>query len=228
MGDSPISPDGNYRWTGTEWEPIQTITEYSSEFRNPFQSEHSIVKVENNFQTSFERTYYDNQTINMDIFNQEPKVINWNLYVKMLCSLPFIGLLCILAYYSMMWLFVCFLPILGLMWISLFGAINIIDEYLSEEYSNHSKIIFMLLMIGWIGLTAYYLLFNDELIISILLTAAYVVPALLLHQGIILFDKKIEQLGFAKGMFSASLKIARIIFGVVVTVLMAWLPKAIA
>ena len=84
MAESPIfSPDGSHTWTGTKCVPIQSETQQSSEYRNPFQSQHSVIEVGNHASTQIEGVYTDGKIIEyIDVFKQQPHGIKWKYYWK--------------------------------------------------------------------------------------------------------------------------------------------------
>jgi hypothetical protein len=206
-----LSPDGSQTWTGTKWVPIESETQHTSEFRNPFQSQHSVAEIGNHAPPLIEEAYPNEEKFEyIDIFNQGPRGGKWGYYWKILLVLSSIAAICLLAYYPSVEAVLCILLTLGIIWALLYGFQAILDEYLSKERPLHTKITLVLLFVGAIGVFAFVSLSDwGDLLTGILLTGAYIVPALLIYHLVISFDEKVETLGWKRGMISSSLTLLK-------------------
>jgi hypothetical protein len=230
MVDPIFSPDGSQTWTGTKWVPIQSETQHSSEFSNPFQSQHSVVEVGNHASTQIEYTYPDRKNVEyIDVFKQQQHVEKWKYYGKMLLVLLWLGAVCLSAYFGEFGLLVAIL-LMTLVGIFVSSILQYIPrEFSSNESTLHSKIILALLIVGGIGFFSYATFIWDEgnWFVGILLTGAYFVPAALLYQAVLFYDKQIETLGWKRGMISASLKMVKWVLPVVFSIALALATESI-
>ena len=214
MAESPIfSPDGSHTWTGTKWVPIQSETQQSSEYRNPFQSQHSVIEVGNHAPNQIEENYASRGNVEyIDVFKQQPHGIKWKYYGKMFLVLLWLGAVCLSAYFGEFGLLVVIL-LMTLVGIFVSSILQYIPrEFSSDESTLHSKIILALLIVGGIVFVTIMLLnldvpgFVSNIFVGFLLTGAYFVPAALLYQAVIFYEKQIETLGWKRGMIRASQK----------------------
>ena len=146
----------------------------------------------------------------IDIFNQGPRGGKGGYYWKIILVLSLIAAICLLAYNPSVEAVLCILPTLVIIWSILYGFQTILDEYLSKERPLHTNITLGLLFVGAIGVFAFVSLSDwGNPMLGILLTGAYIVPALLIYQIVIFYDEKVETLGRKKGMISASLTLLK-------------------
>jgi hypothetical protein len=214
MADPIFSPDGSKTWTGTKWVPIQSETQHPSEFRNPFQSQHSVVEVGNHASTQIEDTYPDRKNVEyIDVFKQQQHVEKWKHYGKILLVLLWLGVVCLSVYFGYFGLAVVILlmTLVGIFASSFIQYILTVDW--RKERTLHSRIILVLLLVGAICVFAFVSLSDwGDWFLGLLLTGAYVIPATLLYQAVIFYDQQIEKLGWKRGMISASLKMVKWVF----------------
>ena len=226
MVDPIFSPDGSQTWTGTKWVPIQSETQHSSEISNPFQSQHSVIEVGNHASTQIEGVYTDGKNIEyIDVFKQQQHAEKWKHYGKMLLVLLWLGAVCLSAYFGDFGLLVVIL-LMTLVGIFVSSILQYIPrEFSSNEGTLHSKIILALLIVGGIVFVTIMLLnqgvpaFGANILLGFFLAGVYFVPAALLYQAVLFYDKQIETLGWKRGMISASLKMVKwvvpVVFGLV-------------
>ena len=232
MADPPLfSPDGSHTWTGTKWIPIQSETQHSSEYRNPFQSQHSVIEVGNHASNQIEETYASRGNVEyIDEFIPQPQGVKWNYYRKILLPLLWIGVVCLLAYFGEFESLVIII-LMTLMGIFASGFSVSLSLYWGAGRTLHSTIILVLLCVGGIVFVTIMLLnlnapvFSVNIIVGLFLIAIYFVPAALLDQAVIFYDKQIEILGWKRGMISASLKMVKWLFPVFIAIVFA-LAKA--
>ena len=214
MAESPIfSPDGSHTWTGTKWVPIQSETQQSSEYRNPFQSQHSVIEVGNHASNQIEETYASRGNVEyIDEFIPQPKGVKWNYYRKIVLPFLWLGVVCLLAYFEEYGsLVIMLLMTIGVIFASSFST-SISLYWGAEHRTLHSRIILVLLGVGGIVFVTIMLLnldvpgFVSNIFVGFLLTGAYFVPAALLYQAVIFYEKQIETLGWKRGMIRASQK----------------------
>ena len=214
MSEPPIfSPDGSHTWTGTKWVPIQSEPQHSSEYRNPFQSQHSVIEVGNHASNQIEETYASRGNVEyIDEFMLQPQGVKWNYYRKIVLPFLWLGVVCLLAYFGEYGsLAVILLVTIGVIFASSFST-SISLYWGTEHRTLHSRIILVLLGVGGIVFVTIMLLnlggpeFVSYIFIGFLLTGAYFVPAALLYQAVIFYDKQIETLGWKRGMIRASQK----------------------
>lgn len=218
MVDPIFSPDGSQTWTGTKWVPIQSETQHSSEFSNPFQSQHSVVEVGNHASTQIEYTYPDRGNVEyIDVFKQQQHVEKWKHYGKILLVLLWLGVVCFSTYFGYFGLAIVILLItlVGIFASSFIQYILTVNWRV--ERTLHARIILALLIVGGIVFVTIMLLNLGEsgaanILLGFILAGVYVIPAALLYQAVIFYDQQIENLGWKRGMISASLKMVKWVF----------------
>ena len=221
-----LSSDGSQMWTGEKWVPVEPEALQTSGYRNPFQSQHSVIEVGNHASTQIEGVYTDGKNIEyIDVFKQQPHGIKWKYYGKILLVLLWLGTVCLSAYFGEFGLLVAIL-LMTLVGIFVSSILQYIPrEFSSNEGTLHSKIILALLIVGGIVFVTIMLLnqgvpaFGPNILLGFFLAGVYFVPAALLYQAVLFYDKQIETLGWKRGMISASLKMVKwvvpVVFGLV-------------
>jgi len=200
-----LSPDGSQTWTGTKWIPVESETKHTPEFRNPFQSQHSTIDIQNPTSPRIEQVNINEDKLEyIDVFKHSSNGKKWSFYWKILLALLSIAAICLFVYYPSVEAVLCILPTLVIILALLYGFRKIVEEYLGQERPIHTKIAVTLLAVGAIGVFVFTSLSEwGDPILGFLLMGVYIVPALLIYKIIIWFDEKVERLGWKQAMISA-------------------------